>query len=482
MIKKAQLLVLAGFAAGSTFAQQAPARTQEDSVIAVYKKLAASGTDTEKKIAVQNINSHIEKGDEESMYFSYRLANALGRSSMGDSINKLIVTKFPKGTTAKRQEFRAFLQLKDSAVQVVVKGYKKFVEQFPETPGDMQYDFAKAQVANSYANSREYGKGQEWLKQIKNVAYRYEAEMRMLDIVLVNKDTTVAEKMMKATLQELRNMPSDSMSRGVKNSFTTYQFNYAVLLYQEHKNAEALSAISGIYDTIKMKSSVLEQNYAYILTANNRGKEALPILAELVKAGRSDKEMLDVLKNAYVQEKGTEERYDSYLVSLREIMSAKVREGLAKHKIAEAAASFSLLDLDGNTVTLESLKGKVVVLDFWATWCGPCKKSFPAMKRAVEKYVADPNVQFLFIDCAESMPDPSKAVRDYINGQHYPFKVLLDNKNTNVLGKYRVTGIPAKFVIDGNGTICFRLSGFDGAEDAAVEELSAMIEVARKQG
>jgi len=70
-----------------------------------------------------------------------------------------------------------------------------------------------------------------------------------------------------------------------------------------------------------------------------------------------------------------------------------------------AAPDFRLKDMSGKDVTLSSLKGKVVVLDFWATWCVPCHENFPAVQKVVDHYKNDQNVVFLFIDTREKSAD-----------------------------------------------------------------------------
>ncbi|MCK7557268.1 TlpA family protein disulfide reductase [Chitinophaga sedimenti] len=163
-----------------------------------------------------------------------------------------------------------------------------------------------------------------------------------------------------------------------------------------------------------------------------------------------------------------------------------MKKEVAKMLISEAAPAFSVKDVKGNTVSLADFKGKVIVLDFWATWCGPCKKSFPAMQRAVDKYSKDPNVKFLFIHTWERSETPQRDAQEYLSQNKYRFDLYMDTKDAatrknNAVSAFGVKGIPAKFVIDAEGNIRFRMTGFSGGDDVAVEELSAMIELAAKK-
>ena len=151
--------------------------------------------------------------------------------------------------------------------------------------------------------------------------------------------------------------------------------------------------------------------------------------------------------------------------------------------IAVPAPNFTLKDLDGNVVSLKDLKGKVIVLDFWSTWCVPCKKSFPAMQLAVNAYKNDSAVKFLFINTWETTKTPVEDVKKYFAQSGFNFQVLMDLKNETgrnaAVEDYGVSAIPAKFVIDKAGNIVFKLTGFTGTDADALNEISERITLAK---
>ncbi|MGN6507272.1 MAG: TlpA family protein disulfide reductase [Tepidisphaeraceae bacterium] len=115
--------------------------------------------------------------------------------------------------------------------------------------------------------------------------------------------------------------------------------------------------------------------------------------------------------------------------------------------IGTAAPDFTLPLVDGGVLKLSSLKGQVVVLDFWAVWCPPCVEELPRVAQITSKY-ADKGVHFYAINMTES-PD---AVRAFLRSKNIDAPVALA-KGSNVTETYGIQYIPLTVVIDANGII-----------------------------
>lgn len=203
-------------------------------------------------------------------------------------------------------------------------------------------------------------------------------------------------------------------------------------------------------------------------------------LEGFILKGQATEAMKTQFKRLYLAEDRSEAGSAAYLAHLEKAAKAHRRQQLASEMLDLPAAAFSLKNLAGETVSLESLRGKVVVVDFWATWCGPCKASFPGMQQAVDRYKNDPQVAFVFVDTWERSADKAKTAGDFIQEKGYTFNVLLD-LDDRVVADYGVSGIPTKFVLDKTGRIRFKSIGFSGSADALVEEMELMIDLAKAQ-
>lgn len=145
-------------------------------------------------------------------------------------------------------------------------------------------------------------------------------------------------------------------------------------------------------------------------------------------------------------------------------------EGLVTGK---PAIDFSLKDLSGKTRSLKAEKGKVVVVNFWATWCGPCRHELPLLHETYLRLKDQPLTVF-----AVSVDDASTAskVKPWVSDKKFTFPVLLDSTN-DVVMKYNPEGIvPFTAIIDAQGTLRHIHSGYNPGDEKLVEaEIRALL-------
>ena len=135
----------------------------------------------------------------------------------------------------------------------------------------------------------------------------------------------------------------------------------------------------------------------------------------------------------------------------------------------EVARGFTLELLDGSILSLSDLRGKIVLLDFWASWCPPCRQEAPDLARVYREYVGQ-GVEFVGVDIWDHRQD---AV-DYVAAFAVPYANGVDSKGAIAID-YGVRGIPEKFLINGDGTTVRKFVGPISADTlrAALNDLLA---------
>lgn len=148
----------------------------------------------------------------------------------------------------------------------------------------------------------------------------------------------------------------------------------------------------------------------------------------------------------------------SMLAMALAFLPARAAEPKAEQTLAAlakpiAAPAFSLRGEDGKTYRLSDYRGKVVVLNFWATWCPPCRYEMPSMERAHNK-VKDEGIVLLAVNVGETEDE----IFEFTGRYPVTFPLLLDSDGA-VVRRYRVVGLPTTFVIDPRGRITHRAVG-----------------------
>jgi peroxiredoxin len=142
------------------------------------------------------------------------------------------------------------------------------------------------------------------------------------------------------------------------------------------------------------------------------------------------------------------------------------KAGISRTHQGGQAADFRLSDVNGNTISLSGYRGNLVFLNFWATWCGPCRQEMPSMERLYRE-LGGQGLAMLAVNEKESGAQVSNFMRSY--GLSFPALLDVDGR---VSSAYRVWGLPTTILIDGSGTIVGTRSG---PKDWAAREVVAAL-------
>ena len=448
--------------------------------------LALANKEEAQKVVMKEIEDWLKQGlktekDYTDVEWMYRYAGFPEQAKLISSVKK---ERFPTGRWSIDTAYRVFLNKMKLGTDPLVAAREVIekIKSFADADNNFTLKLTRNNVLENYVQKKDWD-------GLKKALAAFEIEKDDFinftiarALVKAGAEPDLAEQLSRPLAEYAKKYLDDSRVRKCHriSIYCRYTDVYAQALYHKGQYKQAMEVAREVMKIDGMKQLAYVDTYAMIAEKVLSKDQYLKELEQFVKDGQSTEQIIECLRARYISSKGNDQGFQEYITALQTESYRKLKEEYRKKMMNQPAPQFALLDLDGKTVKMSELKGKTVVLDFWATWCTPCKASFPGMQKLVNKYKDNPDVKFLFIDIREKKGATVEQVAQFIADNKYTFHVLLDNDN-KVFNQFKLIGVPTKFVIDPSGVIRFKSVGFEGSNDNLVKELSTMIDVASEQ-
>nr|WP_121270512.1 TlpA disulfide reductase family protein [Pedobacter schmidteae] len=413
----------------------------------------------------------------------------IGENSRLDSIRKVVSTRFPESDLAKDYLISAIAKEKDEVkkvaqLEVLLKKGKENGENSTEIHRMLfeHYVAKKNEEKAIYHASRSLGAVNPYTPQ------RLKTISSDLTAAKLAPDTAIAYA--QASLKIVEQWPI-----GVIRYFPEY--GHILPFVADSLRTKTVAAESaGLYALIALNKFYLgykDEAMKYALKAENTGVDKvglmdLALLYELAGAPEKafdatwkvlleDPANVAALKSAkanFLKFNTSETAFDEKIKKLEALKLTQLKALLKKQLMNKPGPELSgLTDLKGKTVTKSMMKGKIVVLDFWATWCVPCMQEMPYLQKVYDKYKNNPKVMFMVVNSGAK-----NTIKDAIGweakNRQYTFPLYFNN-DPDIGEKVGFTLIPTIAVIDAEGKMQFRTIGFEGAE--LEHKLAAQIDI-----
>lgn len=411
--------------------------------------------------------------DEKSLMTASMFYSMLRMSTESEKIKALARLKHPKGEVAKWAFLNKFNARKDKTESSVLASLQEYVKEFNDDSPQSKDGFYVV-LLNIFMEKKDTQNLVKYEKLLSNnriASYLYNEYAWKLsgqDLNSPGNNLPFAATLSKRSLYMIEEHMKKNNADLLQGKYNMYADTYALILFKQKKYDEAFN-----YQDIIEKNGGLDtggkERYAAFAEKAKGFEFTQEYLEKQLLAGVDSKLMLNQLQEIYKKLNLPINEFENIKTNLLKLAAQKAKEELIKMYGDVKAKDFTLTNLEGKKIKLSDFRGKMVVLDFWATWCRPCLVSFPKMQELVTKYKND-NIEFFFINTWERKEKAiiKENVSKFIKENNYSFNVLFDFED-KIVADYKIKGIPTKIVIDKDGNI-ISINSSEGNLEAIIEE------------
>lgn len=420
---------------------------------------------------------------ERHLFFLSAWYGAVKNQEKADYYKTKSQEKYPSGRWVQRLESGKIYKKEGSSEKK--KFLDDFIAKYPNYSADLSYIYGL--IAGEYIKEGSYSRALEYLNALDGKVW---SERPIFSAV--------------HNIEKIENDEGQQLIEIVTRSVNGYRQEYEqpraskspliiTSIWEENRAAKLALALDALgvatrlvrgdsdatlyfeeaYDLSQKTNKQINEHFAVALLKSGSNSKAKEVLEESIGAGIQSPRMEEILKEVYLETHDSDEDYAAYYSNLTSTALGNLKAEIEAKLVTEQAPDFTLLDTDGKTVSLSDYQGKIVILDFWATWCGPCKISFPAMQEAINKYKKDDQVKFLFVNTQEKSKNKLQSITDYMSKNEFSFHVVMDDLD-EVYQSYGVSLLPTKVFIDTAGKIRYRSLGFTGVTEL-MDELDILV-------
>ena len=432
----------------------------------------------------------LEAGSEENALIALDYYLKAGKSAKADSIQAAVVRKFPEGVESR---FISYQKIFDGQTPEQKKEiYDSWLKQFPPEHFKSEereiYNTALSYIIQDFLSAGQLNEAHKLTDEFLDTPSASTTYFAVAGLFYRHEHYDEARAYLQRAMDSYKRWKADTATSPAVKATAKAAYNDALKLYamtrsREGNCAEALSFFEDYKKQIDFLDEEANLEYADCLEALGQQDLAYTQLEEIIKKNDEHFESnYPRFKRLFIETQGDENALKDYERELNKSFAQRLEAELVSQMISEQAPAYSLTDLEGNTRTAADLRGKIVVLDFWATWCAPCKASFPAMQQVKNHFKEDENVVFLFVDTMENLETERLKlhIKKYLSSKNYDFDVFLDLPDGAVAEAFKVKEIPYKFILDPEGNIRYKIMGYEGNLEAEQNKLIAMIDVVKK--